>query len=67
MFGKPAPLYAGIALNAFGGGVLASGIATLCGGRSNLKEIASGHNSGKTGTKVSFSPAENGNGIAVRF
>lgn len=67
VFGKPAPLYAGIALNAFGGGVLASGIATLRGGRSNLKQIASWYNSGKMGTKVSFSPAENGIGIAVRF
>ena len=67
VFGKPAPLYAGIALNVAGGGILASGIATLCGGRSNLRQIASGYNSGKTGTKVSFSPAENGIGIAVRF
>ena len=67
MFGKPVPLYAGIALNAFGGGVLASGIATLCGGRSNLKEIASGYNSGKTGTEVSFGPTGNGIGLAVRF
>lgn len=67
VFGKPAPLYAGIALNVAGGGILASGIATLCGSRSNLRQIASGYNSGKTGTKVSFSPAENGIGIAVRF
>ena len=67
MFGKPVPLYAGIALNAFGGGVLASGIATLRGGRSNLKEIASGYNSGKTGTEVSFGPTGNGIGLAVRF
>lgn len=67
MFGKPVPLYAGIALNAFGGGVLASGIATLFGGRSNLKEIASGYNSGKTGTEVSFGPTGNGIGLAVRF
>ena len=67
MFGKPVPLYAGIALNAFGGGVLASGIATLRGGRSNLKEIASGYNSGKMGTEVSFGPTGNGIGIAVRF
>ena len=101
-FGKPVPLYAGIALNAFGGacpknapsgastpsrvaqkadralncglfgqpgggGVLASGIATLRGVRSNLKEIASGYNSGKTGTEVSFGPTGNGIGIAVRF
>ena len=50
-----------------GGGVLASGIATLRGVRSNLKEIASGYNSGKTGTEVSFGPTGNGIGIAVRF
>lgn len=66
-FGEPAPLYAGIALNVAGGGILASGIATLCGGRSNLKEIASGYNSGKTGTEVSFGPTGNGICLAVRF
>ena len=66
-FGKPTPLYAGIALNVAGGGILASGIATLCGGRSNLKQIASGYNSGKTGTEVSFWPTGNGIGLAVRF
>ena len=66
-FGEPAPLYAGITLNVAGGGILASGIATLCGGRSNLKEIASGYNSGKTGTEVSFGPTGNGIGLAVRF
>lgn len=67
MFGKPAPLYAGLAMNAFGGGVLASGIATLCGGRSNLKEIATDYNGRKTGTEVSFGPTGNGIGLAVRF
>ena len=67
MFGKPVPLYAGIALNAFGGGVLASGIATLRGGRSNLKEIASGYNGSQAGTEVSFGPTGNGIGLAVRF
>ena len=66
-FGKPVPLYAGIALNVAGGGILASGIATLRGGRSNLKEIASGYNSGKMGTEVSFGPTGNGIGLAVRF
>ena len=58
-FGKPTPLYAGIALNVAGGGILASGIATLCGSRSNLRQIASGYNSGKTGTEVSFGPTGN--------
>ena len=67
MFGKPVPLYAGIAVNAFGGGVLASGIATLRGGRSNLKEIASGYNGSQAGTEVSFGPTGNGIGLAVRF
>lgn len=67
MFGKPVPLYAGIALNVVGGGILASGIATLRGGRSNLKEIASGYNGSQAGTEVSFGPTGNGIGLAVRF
>ena len=67
MFGKPFPFYAGLALNAFGGGVLASGIATLRGGRSNLKEIATDYNGRQSGAEVSFGPTENGIGLAVRF
>ena len=67
VFGKPAPLYAGIALNVASGGILASGIATLCGGRSNLKGIASGYNGSQAGTEVSFGPTGNGIGLAVRF